>query len=425
MMRHSLVPIIVFVIALVYVALGATGPGTGDSARVSLPGGLSAPIVTASFVIVWGVLATRAWFARPRIADRSAPISTSGWLAWSGWLAYVGVATISFLRHARHSAPTGQAWGYLLAWLAFPLLAHYIGRRIPLGRRGDDHWVAATCGLAVMALSSQHGLGCVPANINLTAMLLVPGFILALHRALVDGDARRALCALLIVAALAADERRTALVTCGIGSVLVAASVHHQRRWWAVTASIAAAMTIVVIIGQFFWSEAAQLGDHFDRLWHAYDRTRGGSDLRRAQLTHQALAAFREAPCFGVGFGRYLQHLDQLGVDSFHRARPHNLLLITLAETGIVGALALTLMLSLPLVRAWSLAPGDTRVRAWVIAYVCACIYLLGNDYVHSPGFWPVLAALIAATYETGPKPGPKPRSRAPCTALPNPPHFN
>ena len=33
-----------------------------------------------------------------------------------------------------------------------------------------------------------------------------------------------------------------------------------------------------------------------------------------------------------------------------------------------------------------------------VITYIACCAYLLGNDFIHSPAFWPILASMLALT---------------------------
>ena len=158
-------------------------------------------------------------------------------------------------------AATGQALAYLWAWLAFPWLAQFLGRRVALGERGERVWIFSLTGLAGVALVSSAGMSSIPANMNLTAMLLVPGYVLATHRAVTRDKWAFGLCAVIILAALIADLRRTALISCLIATLLVIASAAPRKRAVLCLAVPAGILATAGLLGYLFASESAGAGE--------------------------------------------------------------------------------------------------------------------------------------------------------------------
>ena len=127
-----------------------------------------------------------------------------------------------------------------------------------------------------------------------------------------------------------------------------------------------------------------------------------GPLIGRWVLAKRTMELFKQRPVFGVGFGHYLQAERQLEADpavltrlSTGLATPHNLLLVMLAETGLVGMLmtaaifALLLRESLILYRRIPPAAGGLLCRGFVVLFWVAWVTYL-TDAMSVDPLWDV-----------------------------------
>ena len=107
----------------------------------------------------------------------------------------------------------------------------------------------------------------------------------------------------------------------------------------------------------------------------------GVRDDGRAELRRAALRAFADRPCLGHGLGGVFLTLGQYA---------HNLFLDAMVETGIVGTLALTLMLLRALRRGLRLARRDASESLWVCFLLCGLSMSMFSGYYlsHVPLYW-------------------------------------
>lgn len=385
-MSHRVVPLVLLAAALV----GAFGSASIKEPRWELAGGIGAPVLTCLFVLAWAA-ATLLALRGPRRARIELGGAARAWLWFLAWCAATMVI----------GGVTGEGLFYLAAGGALPVGAVAIATRTRIDVRTTEVWVGCLALVAALALARPAGLRVLPANINLGAMVLLPGFVLGLYLAVVRASALGATAVTVVIAVLLAAGRRSALGACVIAVVLAIASSRRARRPLVVLVVVAVVASSLAVIEVVEPSFAGEVHARVEATLGAYDVAADGSDLRRAILTDQALDVIAEHGVFGVGHGRYLEHLRSSGVDPYYVARPHNIALATLAETGIVGATLLGVALLRPAIAAWRATAGDPLGRYWCIAYVATCVFLLGNDYVHSPGFWPTVAAMMARALAT------------------------
>jgi O-antigen ligase len=381
---HRLVPTAILVTV---VAAPLLGMSWNKSVRVDV-GGVSFPLLTVVFVIAWalgaGVAVLRSPKARVDLGVLLVP--WAAWLAWAGF----GMWRAGF---------TGGGIAYLIAWAAFPVLGWGFATRWPMRESDTRYWVRCMGLLGLATLVAPRGMLLVPANVNLTALILVPGFTMALFFAFERRSKGAALIAAFIALALVVATRRSALAACAFAGALAFAGLDARRKLRLGVLVPLVLLYLGVFTALFFEDFTAMILDRLASVGLAYDTSVETSDTRRAELTGQAIEVWKSHPVLGVGHGRYLRHLASLGVDDFLLARPHNIVLISLAENGTPGAALLVATLALPAALAWRRTEAGTLGRYWGITYAACCVYLLGNDYVHSPGFWPVFAAMVAASY--------------------------
>ncbi len=382
-MSHRLVPLTLLAAAVV----GAFGSVSVKEPRWEIAAGIGAPVLTCLFVLAWASAAAVA-LRRPRI--HSIRLGPAAW-AWLWFLAWGATTMVA-------RGPTGEGFFYLAAGLALPAAAVTIASRVQMDMRTTRVWVGCLAVVTVLALVRRAGLRVLPANINLGAMVLLPGFVLGLYFAIARAQVLGGAVAFGVVAVLLAAGRRSALMACAVAVILAIASSRRARRPVVVLTTIALVASTLIVLEIAEPAFVRDLGDRIDATLGAYDLAADGSDLRRAILTRQALDVISDHGLIGVGYGRYLEHLRQSGIEAYYVARPHNIVLATLAETGIVGFALLSFALIQPAREAWRATARDPLGRYWCIAYVAACVFLLGNDYVHSPGFWPTVAAMFART---------------------------
>src|SRR3954451_19965383 len=109
----------------------------------------------------------------------------------------------------------------------------------------------------------------------------------------------------------------------------------------------------------------------------------GSTSGQRYDLWRIAWAEFRSAPIAGVGESSYAPGYYARRATDRNLSTPHSLAASTLAETGLVGALALAGMLVaalLALIRGWKEATPDER--RWASALTAAGVVLIGQSLV-------------------------------------------
>jgi len=127
-----------------------------------------------------------------------------------------------------------------------------------------------------------------------------------------------------------------------------------------------------------------------------------GPLIGRWVLAKRTMALFKQRPVFGIGFGHYLQAERQLETDpavlsrlSTGLATPHNLLLVMLAETGLIGMLTtaavFALLLGESVILYRRIPPGADGLlcRGFVVLFWVAWVTYL-TDAMSVDPFWNV-----------------------------------
>ena len=249
--------------------------------------------------------------------------------------------------------------------------------------------------------------------------VLVPAAILALYLAIASPRRSVRLPAFATfgtcLAAIGYTASRGALVAIACGLLLTV--LLQPRRTWMPIGALAvtlllvlpglsedyrtrlAAPTAAVVSGS---GSASALDDRSLR-------GRVGENIAAGQM-------FLDYPVLGVGPGnypgRYLEYSPAIGLDPRPVERPpHNLLLEALAETGIMGTLALMAVLGLALKGAWT-ARGALAGRDGVLAegvFVALVGFLVSGLFLHAstPRYLWVVVGLALATRALVPAPQP------------------
>jgi O-antigen ligase len=202
-----------------------------------------------------------------------------------------------------------------------------------------------------MVLAVGSPILLVPNDAALLAVLAPLSLATLSQRPKSVGGLMAALALLLSAGAIVLLQSRTALLTM-VAALVVAAVLLHGRRRLAVTLAcgLASLALALLVDGAFGFPLMAKFVRHWD--W-------GGSG--RLPLWRAAWAMFLDAPWCGHGphtFVRlYRSYLHQLGLPSSSLVIPwaHNLYLEVLAERGIIGFIALVVLLVHGLVAAWRL----------------------------------------------------------------------
>ena len=149
--------------------------------------------------------------------------------------------------------------------------------------------------------------------------LFAPGDMLALQR-------WRAPVVLLLAGGLAATQSRGAILGLGCGLVVYAL---FRRRFDALSVFLVLAAVVGVALFAVLFSGQAAIEQ----------QQQYGALFYRQQDVQQAMEAWQLSPLIGVGIRFWESGLYAL------RGDPHNVLALTLAESGVVGVLAFTIML--------------------------------------------------------------------------------
>ncbi len=233
-----------------------------------------------------------------------------------------------------------------------------------------------------------------PLDPNFFGQVLVAVAMLALYLGLSarNRDGRRlgmAACGVCL-GAVALTGSRGALVAAAAAFLLVLLLAPIPRRILGTAAAVA------VVAGLIFLPSGlkARVGlptSSADSQQVAVVQKGSASALRgRESENLAALEMFRDYPIFGVGPGNYplyyLDYSEQIGLDPrLEQRQPHSLYLGALAETGIVGAVALLAILWLALRGAWRarqrLAGRDALMAEGI--FVALVTFLVAALFLH------------------------------------------
>jgi O-antigen ligase len=225
---------------------------------------------------------------------------------------------------------------------------------LSLGLAAALLWGVWQAGGQVLAVGSPILL--VPNDAALLAVLAPLSLATLSQRPRSVGGLMAALALLLSAGSIVLLQSRTALLTM-VAALVVATVLLHGRRQLAV--ALACGMALLALMplvdGAFGFPLVAKFVRHWD--W-------GGNG--RLPLWRAAWAMFLDAPWWGHGPHTFVQlyrsYLHQLGLPISSRVSPwaHNLYLEVLAERGIIGFIALAVLLVHGLVAAWRLQAAAT-----------------------------------------------------------------
>ncbi len=208
-------------------------------------------------------------------------------------------------------------------------------------------------------------------NTDFLAALIPPIGIVALSLAInLKHLALRLLCLLFVpiaVVTVAISQARGALLAMGLAVLVLSATYFFRGRlpWQLVLTALAGAGIAVLI----FWSKIDQLV----RDWVTTEHFRLELDAR-LELNGVALQMFRDSPLTGIGLNNFQTAMERYDVYGliFAGNPVHNLYLLVLSETGVIGFLPFLLMLGALLVIAIRLAGARDRLLGAIGAGVAA-----------------------------------------------------
>lgn len=427
--------------ALLAIALGITA-ATSVIALVALLGLLAASAVVAAafaqprwalIVLVFVLYSYSGWVASNAVG---APELSEGLLvliiaalAWRQWtrteqvslpgeliaLLGLGFAYIFSAAFARDvGASLGDVQDYIGYALTVAVLVALLDRPIWL-RRAAWSVVIAVAALAIISLlqvalgaygsdfggfarAKPEGAGVFrasgPLDPNFFGQVLIASATLALYLGLSARERDGRLLGLAVssvcLAAGALTGSRGALVAAAAAFVLVLLLAPIPRR------VIATAGAVAVVAGLIFLPIGlkARVGlptSSADSQQVAVVQKGSASALRgRESENLAALEMFRDYPIFGVGLHNYplyyLDYSEEIGLDPrLEQREPHSLYLGALAETGIVGGMALLVILWLALRGAWlarrRLAGRDALLAEGI--FVAFTTFLVAALFLH------------------------------------------
>lgn len=374
------------------VPLLAVLPASYGSWRVG-PAGIDLSVADAALLV--GALV-----ALPFVPWRSPRVR----LAFAGMVAYQAVLAVAVLAH-----PTTRAileWGHRILLVGGALA---VGAALGnLGRLGAAiRWfLGASAVIAVAACAFSVANGFAPAypfgiHKNSAGLLLALAFLTtvvaprlaALPPALV-GPLR-----LLLLAGVLASQSRGAMVAAIAGLAATQLGDRSARRAAPlVVAAIVAMIAVVAIVS----------GEEREKTRLDPDAARHTGLGSRQETNRGALAIWSEAPVFGAGLRYFKEPARAAG-------EPHNIVVVTLAESGVVGIGALTMLLSVAWLSLRGLA-GEPAALARVILAVRVLAAVFDIYWVAGRGSFPWVL-IGAALGSRAAKPAPREVSRIRTTA--------
>jgi O-antigen ligase len=267
---------------------------------------------------------------------------------------------------------------------------------------GSSYGGFATIGRAGDALRSAG-----PLSSNAFGQVLATSAVLAFYLALVHvrSSARAVAAGLAVVCAVGVVYTQSRAALTALFVVAVAIGVLRGVRLRVLAAAACAAIAVgLLVLPQSLQQRVGALPD----LLSSDPAAQQDTSLRGR--TSENLAAFRmwaDHPLLGVGpdnfEGRYLAYSAAIGIDPRPQQRgAHNLYLESLAETGILGALAFFSVLALALTGAWrarSRLPGRDALlgEGLVVALGAFLICALTLNSAYARYQWIFLGLGLAA----------------------------
>jgi len=287
------------------------------------------------------------------------------------------------------------------------------------------HYATGATGTAYFGLASvidDHGVrrSAGPTDVNFFAQLLAASAALALYLWRSATDLRERATALGCLAALVigvgVTQSRGGYLALAVGGFVVALLVAKQP-WvrWSIVVSLAAAVLVVVPPGVQALLTPSDLAQ----------QSREQSVDTRMDLNRMAAKMFAEQPLLGVGVGNYPElvpvYARKVGIEQADLVgggyggdgqRPHSLYLERMAETGVVGMLALLAVIVAALRAAWlgrRLRGPEGLLCEGV--FVALLVFLAASTFLHNAYpryFWIMIAlGLVAAHFpESAPRRG-------------------
>ncbi len=297
--------------------------------------GVTAVVTSLLAVGVFGEHAISAVNDLPGIFRVSKPAYlTSGFLALTNW----------------HQDPGyGAAWATLWATLAYVASVKGLGS----GRRWLDGAVIGGLGFWVVMAFSRTGWLAFPIALTAASVLLIRRGNVSRRDIGARIGAMTLTLILLVAAVFAVDPE-------GVGGDLDLQFAFRLSQGWDLLADIT---------GLFERSDSTAFADRFD------------VSEQRADVWPEYLDMFKKHPILGVGLG--------VGWETETiRQEPHNLVLELLAETGLVGGVAFSILLGTILVLGSGVAGG--------VALLAAFLPAMTQTVLFEPTWW-FAAAVFAA----------------------------
>ncbi|MDG1668453.1 MAG: O-antigen ligase family protein [Opitutae bacterium] len=140
-----------------------------------------------------------------------------------------------------------------------------------------------------------------------------------------------------------------------------------------------------------------------------YFRGDAFDDAGRGYRFAMAYETFKDSNGFGVGLGNYSarKKIMPFGADVVGISSPHNVYLLLLAETGVIGLISYLMLIGGVLLRAFKAGRHMVLVGLLIILFIGHNVEYV---YLHSPFLW-VFALLLAYACHSGPESGRPPET--------------
>ena len=195
----------------------------------------------------------------------------------------------------------------------------------------------------------------------------------------------------LLVTLVLSESRATVALLAAVALALVARSRLQPRQRRLVLAALAVAVPVGLWIGSRWLAP--------DELWET-------ALLGRLAIWRGAWAMIGDHWLLGVGLGRFAEYFPAYQVTDFFTRYPHNLLLEALAETGVVGLLALSTFLAAAFVTSFRsvAASGSILRRSAFAAAALLLVHAMVDIDWRAPANPILLMVLLAVSRHPAPE---------------------